>query len=144
MIPAPFKIYADFECLLKELDIGINNEGISFANKYQDHIPCSFVYKLVCVDDKYNKDIVLHRGKNAVYIFIQSIFNEYSYCRSVMKNHFNKNLIISAEEEEKFEKSEICRICAEIIDNNKVRDHCQITGKYRGVSHWTCKNKKIT
>ena len=26
MIPAPFKIYADFECLLKEVDIGINNE----------------------------------------------------------------------------------------------------------------------
>ena len=28
MIPAPFKIYANFECLLKNVDdIGINNEG---------------------------------------------------------------------------------------------------------------------
>ena len=105
MISAPFKIYADFECLLKEVDSDcFSYEGISFTTKYQDHIPCSFAYKLVCVDDQYSKDVVLYRGKNGVYKFIQSIFNEYSYCRSIMKKHFNKNSIMSAEEEEKFEK----------------------------------------
>ena len=67
MIPAPFKIYADFECLLKNVDdIGINNEGISFTAKYQDHIPSCFPYKLVCVNDKYSKDVALYRSKNAV------------------------------------------------------------------------------
>ena len=116
MIPAPFKIYADFECLLKEVDSDcFSYEGISFTTKYQDHIPCSFAYKLVCVDDQYSKDVVLYRGKNGVYKFIQSIFNVYSYCRSIMNNvysycrsimkkHFNKNSIMSAEEEEQFEK----------------------------------------
>ena len=74
MIPAPFKIYADFECLLKEVDIGVNNDYCSYTAKYQDHIPCSFAYKLVCVNDRYSKDIVLYRGKNAVFKFIQSIF----------------------------------------------------------------------
>ena len=59
MIPAPFKIYADFECLLKKVDIGINNNCFSYTAKYQDHIPCSFAYKLICVDDKYSKGIVL-------------------------------------------------------------------------------------
>ena len=126
MIPASFKVYADLECLLKTVDSGVHNdcfsyEGISFASKYQDHIPCSFAYKLVCVYDKYSKDLVLCRGKNAVYKFIQNIFNEYSNCRSVMKKHFNKNLIMSAEEEEQFENSEICWICCKIIDDNKVR-----------------------
>ena len=91
MIPCPFKIYADFECLLKNVDIGINNDCFSYTTKYQDHIPCSFAYKLVRIDDKYSKDIVLYRERNAVYKFIQIIFNEYSYCRSVMKKHFNKN-----------------------------------------------------
>ena len=38
-----------------------------------------------------------------------------------MKKHFNKNVIMSAEEEEQFEKSEICWICCKIIDDNKVR-----------------------
>ena len=143
MIPAPFKIYADFECLLKKVDAEVHNycfsyEGISFTAKYQDHIPCSFAYKVVCADDKFSKDIVLNRGKNAVYKFIQSMLNEYSCCRSIMKKHFNKNLIMSAEEEEQFQKSEICWICNKIIDDNKVRDHCHITGKYRGAAHWSC------
>ena len=53
-----------------------------------------------------------------------------------MKKYFNKNLIMSAEEEEQFEKSEICWICNKIIEDNKVRDHCHITGKYRGAAHW--------
>ena len=74
MIPCPFKIYADFECLLKEVDVEINNDCFSYTARYQDRIPCSFAYKLVCVDDKYSKSIVLYRGKNAVYKYIQSIF----------------------------------------------------------------------
>ena len=58
VIPAPFKIYAGFECLLKEVDSGIHNDCFSYTIKYQDHIPCSFAYKLICVSDKYSKDLV--------------------------------------------------------------------------------------
>ena len=120
----------------KKVDPGIYNDCFSCTTKYQDHTPCSFAYKLVCIDDKYSKDIVLYRGKNAVYKFIQSIFKEYSYCRSIMKKHFNKNVLMSVEEEEQFEKTEICWICNKLIENDKVRDHCHITGKYRGAVHW--------
>ena len=141
MIACPFNIYADFECLLKNVDIGINNDCFSYTTKYQDHIPCSFAYKLVCIDDKYSKDIVLYRAKNAVYKLIQSIFSEYSYCKNIMKKHFNKNLIMSVEEEEQFERTEICCICNKLIENHKVRDHCHITGKYRGAAHWNCNIK---
>ena len=31
MIPCPFKIYADFECLLKEVDSGIHNDCFSYT-----------------------------------------------------------------------------------------------------------------
>ena len=96
-IPVPFKIYADFECLLKICDSGINNDCFSYISKYQDHVPCSFAYKVVCIDDKFSKDVVLYRGKNAVYKFIQCIFKEYSYCRRVMKKQFNQNLAVTAE-----------------------------------------------
>ena len=143
IIPAPFKIYVDFECLLKEVESGnalhsgIHKDCFSYTAKYQDHVPCSFAYKLVCVNDKYCKDVVLYRGKNAVFKFIQSIFKEYSYCRSVMKKHFNKNLVMSAEQNEEFERSNICWICGKIIDDNKVRDRCHITGKYREAVHWS-------
>ena len=42
-IPVPFKIYADFECNLKIVE---SYEG-SYSKKYQDHIPCSFAYKMI-------------------------------------------------------------------------------------------------
>ena len=60
-IPVPFKIYADFECILKNVDNDIINNDISYTRKYQDHVPCSFAYKIVCADNKYSKKIVLYR-----------------------------------------------------------------------------------
>ena len=79
----------------------------------------------------------MYRGKDAVYEFIKSILKEYNYCRSVVKKHCNKNLIMSAEENERFELTNICWICSKLIKNsdNKVRDHCHISGKYRGAAN---------
>ena len=146
--PVPFKIYADFECLLKNVDCGVDNDCFSYTKKYQDRIPCSFAYKVVCIDNKFSKNVVLNRGKNAIYKFIQCIFREYDYCERVMKKHFNKNLVMSVEQNEEFEKSNVCWICGKLIDigDNKVRDHCHIkTGNnYRGAAHWSCNiNLKI-
>ena len=42
-----------------------------------------------------------------------------------MDKHFNINVIMTAEETEEFEKSNICCICGKLIDigDSKVRDH---------------------
>ena len=57
-----------------------------------------------------------------------------------MSKHFNKNLIISEDEEHLFQESNNCWICEKRIDNDdeKVRDHCHVTGKFRGAAHWSC------
>ena len=140
-IPVPFKIYADFECILEK--VGENTEcssNSSYTRKYQNHVPCSFAYKVVCVDNKYSKKINLYRRKDAVNRFVKSILKECNYCIIVVKKYFNKNLIMSAEENERFELTNICWICSKLIENsdNKVRHHCHITGKYRGATHWNC------
>ena len=67
--------------------------------KYQDHIPCNFAYKLVCVD-KFRKQIVVFRGENPAFKFTEAILEEYEYCKKVKQKHFNKNVIMT--EEEKF------------------------------------------
>ena len=91
-IQATFKIYPDFECILiKSVE---SYEG-SCSKKCQDHVLCSFPYKLGCVGDKFSKPIVLYRGENAAYKFIEAILKEYEYCKKVMKKHFNKNLIMT-------------------------------------------------
>ena len=89
----------------------------------------------------------MYRGKNAVYKFIKSILSEYNYCRKVIKKHFSKNLSMSAEEEERFQLSNICWIRNKLSDvsDNKVRDYCHVTGTYRGAAHWSCNvNFKMT
>ena len=48
--------------------------------KYQDHIPYSFAYKLVWVDDKFSKLIVANRGENAAFKLIELILKDYNYC----------------------------------------------------------------
>ena len=57
-----------------------------------------------------------------------------------MKKHFKKNLIISEEEEHLFQQSNSCWICEKLIDNDdeKSRDHCHVTGKFRGAAQWSC------
>ena len=50
-IHAPFKIYADFEFILKETGVSECNftgKNSSYTKKYQNHIPCGFGYKVVC------------------------------------------------------------------------------------------------
>ena len=44
---------------------------------------------------------------------------------------------MSAEDEERFQLNDICWICNKLLNvqDNKVRDHCHITGKHRGSAH---------
>ena len=88
----------------------------------EDHIPCGFGYKVVCVDDKFTEDIVIYKGKDCVDKFVDAILSECEYCKSVMRDHFDKNLIMSMEEEEVFQKASKCCICGklfELIDEKK-------------------------
>ena len=71
-IPAPFKIYADFKCNLKGVEI---YQG-SYSKKYQEQISCTFAYKVVCIDNRFSKPIVVFRGKNPAYEFIKAILEE--------------------------------------------------------------------
>ena len=75
--------------------------------KYQDHLPCSFAYEAVCVDE------------NTSYEFIKAILKDYKYCRKVLDKHFNKNLIMNEEEEHLFQQSNSCWIYKNLIDNDE-------------------------
>ena len=58
-----------------------------------------------------------------------------------MEEYFNANLIMTEEEENLFQKSNNYWICKKFINNNneeKVRDYCHVTGKFRGAAHWDC------
>ena len=67
------------------------------------------------------------------------------FCKDV-KDHatkiidFKKKTMIplTKEEEDNYNKENTCYICKKDLNNDKVRDHCHFTGKYRGAAHNTC------
>ena len=142
--PVPFVIYADFESILEKIH-GCKQDGNkSYTEAYQRHTDCGYGYKVVCCyDDKYTKPIQLYRGEKAVYKFMENILEEVKYCKRVMKKYFNKPLRMTEENEQEFKKATTCHICDKKYTEKdiRVRDHCHITGKYRGSAHQECNLK---
>ena len=50
----------------------------------------------------------------------------------------NKDIIMTEENKQDFENDNICRYCEKYIETDKVRDHCHLTGNYRGPAHNEC------
>ena len=63
----------------------------------------------------------------------------------MIKRHFNKNLVMSVEDETRFQSSNKCWICYKLFtdEDKNVGDHDHITGKYRGPAHSNCNIKSI-
>ena len=150
-LPVPFVIYADFEAIMKKVQGSRQSEEMeneknkgSYTEAYQTHEDCGYGYKLVCCyDDKYSKDICIYRGENAVYRFMEKMLEEVKYCKAVIKKHFNKPLVMTEDDEQRFKTMDGCHICGEkyVEKDVRVRDHCHITGKFRGSAHQECNLK---
>ena len=143
-LPVPFVIYADFEALTEKIQGCQPNNEKSYTEAYQKHTDCGYGYKVVCCyDDKYSKPVQIHRGENAVHKFMENILEEVNWCKSKMKKHFNKPLKMTKEDEKDFQKAIKCHICDQQYTDKdiRVRDHCHITGKFRGSAHQDCNLK---
>ena len=150
-LPVPFVIYADFEAITKKIQGCKQSEEMedeknktSCTEAYQTHEDCGYGYKLVCCyDDKYSKDICIYRGENAVYRFMEKMLEEVKYCKAVVKKRFNKPLVMTEDDEMCFKLMDKCHICGEKYTDKdvRVRDHCHITGKFRGSAHQECNLK---
>ena len=49
--------------------------------KYNEHVPCSYAYKVVCIDDRFSEPIVVYTGANAAYEFVKALLEERRYCK---------------------------------------------------------------
>ena len=149
-LPVPFSIYADFECTTEKVSSCQPSDRKSYTQQYQKHTACSFGYKVVCHYDnlgsqgpdhqKYSGDVVIYRGEDCIERFMKCMFEEVKNCQSIIRDNFNKPLIMTEEDDEAFTKATHCHICEKKykVDDVPVRDHCHITGKYRGSAHQTC------
>ena len=68
------------------------------------------------------------------------MIEESKYCSEVMKKYFNKELVITKEDNEDFKNTTKCWICdnAYVDSAVKVIHHCHVNVKYRGSAHRDC------
>ena len=74
---------------------------------------------------------------------MEKMLEEVEYCKNVIKKHFNKPLVMIDNDEQCFKTMDGCHICGEKYADKdvRVRDHCHITGKFRGSAHQECNLK---
>ena len=101
-------IYVDFKSTLVPEVKEKQNLGESYTNKYQKHFACSYGYKLVCVDDNFNKSFKSYLSEDAVYNFINSMIEESKFSTNIKSKYFNKELVMTKEDEEDFGNSSNC------------------------------------
>jgi hypothetical protein len=79
---------------------------------------------------------VVYPVDDAVDTFLECLETEQQYIEE--KRIFIEPMRIENEEEQMFQNVTNCHICCFEFGADRVRDHCHITGKYRGAAHNEC------
>ena len=141
---APFAIYADFESILKPLDTCEPDPNKSYTHKYQKHEPLSFVYYIKSFNESVYKSTLRKYVKeneedpDPIDVFINWLEEDVK----IISGLGNEKMKITPEEEEQFKQASNCWICGKLLNiEDRVRDHCHYTGRYRGAAHNLCNLK---
>ena len=135
---APIVFYADIESLIKSLQTCEPSPQSGYTKKYQKHEPISFSYYIKCFDDNVFKSrLRSYTGEDAMQKFVQWLENDVKEIANIPE----KKMIFKIQEQQQYEKETKCWICKEDLNDDKVRDHCHFTGRYRGAAHNSCNLK---
>ena len=133
-----FKIYADFEADNKKEDTSI---GDKTTNIYKQEPVCNGYYIESELDhilkSGYYKSPLGHENVDWFVDETVKLENKMNFWFKSTR----KDIIMTEEDKQDFEINNICRFCEKYIELDKVRDHCHLTGKYRGPAHSDCKLK---
>ena len=144
----PFIIYADTEALIKEMHNCDPNPQNSYTKKYQKHEPISFSYYIKSFDDNvYKSKLRKYMGEDAMKKFVEWIEEDVKEIANIP----DVEMIFGPDELKQFNDVTKCWICNEEFDdtadekgyrkNEKVKDHCHYTGRFRGAAHNSCNLK---
>ena len=144
----PFIIYADTEALIKEMQNCDPNPQNSYTKKYQKHEPISFSYYIKSFDDNvYESKLRKYTGEDAMEKFVEWIEDDVKEIANIP----DVEMIFGSDELKRFNDATKCWICNEEFDdtadekgyrkNEKVKDHCHYTGRFRGAAHNSCNLK---
>ena len=144
----PFIVYSDIESFTPQLSTCQPNPKKTYTDQYQKHIPSGFCYHIKCFGDiiysqqpvtfitEFNDDDVAQIFMNTHEKNIKDIYKKFK---------FLKSMIMTKHDKLAYDNSTLCHICNEDNGDDIVRDHCHLSGKFRGAAHEVCNiNYKVT
>ena len=133
--PIYFRIYADFEADKEKDNTCIGNKT---TNVYKQN-PILNAYHIVSeLEDVLQSDYYKSPlGYNNADWFVDEVI-KLENKMTFYFNNTNKDIIMTQEDEENYQNNNICRFCEKFIESDKVRDHCHLTGNYRGPAASKC------
>ena len=133
--PLYFRIYADFEADNEKDNSKIGNKT---TNIYKQNPVLNGYYIISELEDVLKSGYYESPlGYDNVDWFVKEIIKLENKMAFYFKNT-KKDIIMTEDDEEDYRNDNICRFCEKNIESDKVRDHCHLTGKYRGPSHNVC------
>ena len=142
----PFVIYADFECFTTPVESVTNDPNKAYTTKYQKHDPSGFCYYVKCSEKGvYDKEPVMYT-KQSEHDDIPKRFVECleDTLMEIVELYDNpKDMVFGKNDRMMHGLSTGCYVCQRGFITkdgklDKVRDHCHLTGRYRGATHNKC------
>ena len=132
-------IYLDFECLLINQDVSLNNPPNSHTTNISQHVPSGYSISSTLRNHNEPSNVKYYRGK----VYVQKLCDDLGdiACK-IFEDEEAKKLSLSSSQEKQHGNAEKCFICNKFFNNNedskyyksykKEIYHCFYTGKYAG------------
>ena len=141
-IDPPMWIAADFECMNIPIN---NNDHDNVTDKLFLSKPVAIGYNIVKNPDYDNLNLekdgyIKYFGEDCVECFINEMLEVESYMKTYFENELDINLGTIPENYDQT----TCWLCQkkfqhkDVKENPVVRDHCHLTGRFRGLAHNSC------
>ncbi|XP_070529634.1 uncharacterized protein [Cardiocondyla obscurior] len=133
----PFIVYADLECVLRKIDPPSSPEQTTF--NYQRHEVFSVGYYVRCSFDESLSRYEYYRGLDCIEWFVEQLVKLAHRVETIILKTVPMETLSNAQREE-HENATVCHVCESpfAVDEKRVRDHCHMTGRYRGPAHSKC------
>ena len=136
---APVCIHADFEALQPAIE-GPDKKQQN-THKGAQHTPCSYGLQIEAPEQlKLKQREYWYTGPDAHIHFVKKLLQIEWEVRTAI-NSADAKVKMSREEKKQHEQATTCFLCGGELGNDKIIEHCHITGKYRGAAHQCCNNK---
>ena len=132
----PVIVYADFESFATKIQKCENPS--SSTDPYELHVSLGYSFYIVSSHLKFKPVLECYHGPSVVERFLRRLRKEYQKIEQLL-SHIEP-MIITKEQEQEIRMVEDY-LCKQPLGADRVRDHCHMTGLYRGAAHGECNLK---